>query len=125
MKNLKETFIANAESYALAMRMIFEEKVEGGEYKNYSRLEKSSTKKCHDIFLKMRDDGTLKELEPYMLHESEYVRYLTAAYCLYSHPELAEKILEDLIEARHPISFHALGALKGWRGIPWTENRYK
>jgi hypothetical protein len=126
MKTMREQYLENAEKYALAYKTIFEDNVEGNEYKKFSRMETAAAKKCQAIFLTLRDSNRLSEIEDLMLHSNPYVRYISAAHGLYSNPQLAEKTLEELIETDgHKIRMHALSTLKAWRNIPWTEDRYK
>jgi len=126
MKSLQEKYLENAEKYAEAYKAIFEDEIEGDEYKKCSRLEKKSSKKCHQIFEELQQSNSLNEIEEFMFHHNPYVRYLAASHCLFSNNETAEKVLENLIESKdHKIQMHALTSLKAWRKIPWTEERYK
>lgn len=123
---MKEKYLENALKYAAAFKAIFEDKVEGEEYKRFSRMEKAAGKKCTELFLKLKQARQLFELEDFMLHENPYVRYLVSNHAIKSNPRLAEKTLEELIESKdHKIQMHALTSLKVWRNIPWTEDRYK
>lgn len=127
MKTLKILYKENAEKYAVAYKTIFEDGVvQGLQYRKLARKERAAAKRCHEIFVALRAQNLLEEIEEFMLHESPYVRYLASADCLFSNTELAEKTLEDLIEISGPkIRVHALATLKAWRNIPWTEDRYK
>lgn len=126
MKSLKEKYLENAEKYAVAFKAIFEDKVVGNDYKKYSRFEKDASKKCHEIFESLRSSNNLVEIEGFMKHDNPYVRYLAASHGLFHNSKLAEEVLENLIETNnHKIQMHALGGLKAWRKIPWTEDRYK
>jgi len=80
-------------------------------------MEKSSMKKCHEIFEVLRESNRLAEIEEYMYNENPYVRYITSAYCLFlSTPQVAVKTLEELIKSDdHRIQSHAWATLKGWR----------
>ena len=113
---MKEQYLENALNYAEAFKAIFEDKVEGKEYRRSSRKEKAGGKKCHEIFEVLREANRLAEIEEYMYNENPYVRYITSAYCLFSNPEIAEKTLEELIKTDdHEIQSHAWATLKGWR----------
>lgn len=126
MKSLQEKYLENAQNYAEAYKAIFEDEIEGDEYKKYSRLEKKSSKKCHEIFEELRRLNRLNEIDDIMFNNNPYVRYLAASHCLFSDTQTAELVLEELIESKnHKIQMHALTSLKAWRNISWEEDRYK
>ncbi|MGV3610862.1 MAG: hypothetical protein ACO1N0_07935 [Fluviicola sp.] len=127
MISLKEEFKKNAEKYSEAVDLLFtqpplEQKLRA----KAQRIEKSSFKKCNEVCTILKETTNLFQIEEFMDHQSPHVRYLSAAYCLYSDPEKAEKILEELIESYSgEIHLKALTTLKAWRNIPWAEDRYK
>lgn len=126
MKTLKEKYQEYITNYAEAYKAIFEDKVEGKEYAKYSRQEKTSGKKSGEVFAMLKAQNNANQIEEFMNHENPYVRYMAAVDSLTENPTKAEKVLEDLIESKnHKIQMHALSALKIWRKIPWTEDRYK
>lgn len=123
---MKEKYLENALKYATAFKAIFEDKVEGEDYKRFSRMEKVGLQKCQEIFESLHKSNRLSEIEEHMFNENPYVRYLASAHGLFSNTRLAEETLENLIESNsHKIRMQALTTLKAWRNIPWTEDRYK
>lgn len=127
MKSLKEEFKDNAEKYSEAVDLLFTQPpLEKKLRAKAQRIEKSSFKKCNDVCTILKETMNLFQIEEFMDHQSPHVRYLSAAYCLFSNTEVAEKTLENLIEShRGHIAMKALETLKAWRKIPWTEDRYK
>lgn len=127
MKSLKEEYKHNAERYSDALNLIYsDDPIEKKLRSKNLRIEKSTLKKCQEIFIVLRETKNLFQIEEFMFHESPHIRCLSAAHCLYSNPDVAESVLEELIESYSgEIRLSALTTLKAWRNIPWTEDRYK
>lgn len=58
--------------------------------------------KLDKLCKKAKEEGYLHEINDLMFHEDKYVRCVTAMYCLFTNPEVAEKVLEKLMELPKP-----------------------
>lgn len=126
MKTEKEKFELSALKYAHFMKLVFESNWSEIEKKKFQRSANQANKRCFDIFVELRKSQRISEIEEFMHHNDPFIRCLTAPLCLYSDPETAEKVLEDIIEtSKGVLNIHALLALKAWRKIPLSEDRYK
>lgn len=90
-----------------------EKAIEAGNAKianiNYDKISK--------IVEEWREDPEvdLRELEPLLEHEEDYVKYSTAFVLIPILPEKAENVLEALASKRGNVSFDARMLLQEWR----------
>ena len=126
MISKRDLYLKHALQYAHAVNALYDDKIERSEHKKWQKTTNQEAKKCYDIFDDLRKSNKIYELEDLMFHEDPHVRCLSASCCLHSDSQTAEKVLEELIESYNgEIGMSALTSLKVWRGVPWTEDRYK
>lgn len=126
MKTEKEKFEDSALKYAHFMKLVFESDCSENDKKKFQKSANQVHKKCFDIFDTLLKSERISEIDEFMHHKDPYIRCLTAPLCLYSDPVTAEKVLEEIIETKTGVlNIHASLALKAWRKIPLSEERYR
>jgi len=114
----KEKYLELALKYASFEKQGFETiPVIKSELSKNVRKANAARDKLDKLCKQAKDEGYLNEINEFMSHEDKYVRCVTAMYCLFTNPEVAEKVLEQLLELPkpNPVGVQAFTILEVWR----------
>lgn len=118
MSKVREEFFKCASKYSEAMEQVFEtdniSKTDRSKHLKIVNQMIGKMKKIHkDAFL----SNELSDLEQFMYHDNKYIRCVGATYCLTIKPEIAEDILNKLIDLPVPnyVGPIALLNLDAWK----------
>ncbi|MNE32163.1 hypothetical protein D3C87_22570 [compost metagenome] len=106
MNLFKEKYLELVLQYALHQKQGFEtEPVIQSELTKCVRKANAVRDKLDKLCEQAKNEGCLNEINDFMFHEDKYVRSLTGMYCLFTNPEVAEKVLQDIVDL--PVPNHA------------------
>jgi len=101
--NFKEDYLVLALQYASFEKQAFEATaITKSEISKYVRKANAIRDKLDKLCEQANDEGCLNVINEFMFHEDKYIRCVTAMYCLFTNPTVAEKVLEDLLELPKP-----------------------
>jgi hypothetical protein len=102
MAKIKEEFLKRAIKYAEAKEEVFDKENSQKDRSKYLRIANKMLGEIKEIYRHAYHNNELKEIEEFMFHENKYIRCIAATYSLLSNPELAEKVLNDLLKLPAP-----------------------
>lgn len=106
MNSFKEKYFELVLQYASFQKQGFEvTPVIKSEVTKYVRKSNAVRDKINKLCKQAKDEGNLNEINNFMFHEDKYIRSLTGMYCLFTNPEVAEKVLQDIVNL--PVPNHA------------------
>ncbi|WP_300667123.1 hypothetical protein [Fluviicola sp.] len=106
MNSFKEKYFELVLQYASFQRQGFETTpVVKSELAKYVRKSNAVRDKISALCKQAKDEGYLNDINEFMFHEDKYVRCLSAMYCLFTDPKVAEKVLEEIDNL--PVPNHA------------------
>jgi hypothetical protein len=117
MLTFREEFLKLALEFADVTEKAFERNSEKSEMSKNIKISRQLRTKLDSICQKAKKDEILYQIEGFMSHDNKYIRCLAAMYSLFTFPELAEKILEELMDLPKPnaVGAQAFTILEVWR----------
>ena len=118
MNSFKEQYLELALKYASFEKQGFETTpVVKSEVTKNVRKANAMRDKLDKICKLAKDEGYLNDINEFMSHEDKYIRCVTAMYCLFTDPNMAEKVLEELLELPKPnrVGANAFTILEVWK----------
>ncbi len=118
MNLFKENYLKLALQYASYQKQGFETTlVVKSELAKFVRKSNAVRDKLDKLCTEAKDEGNLNEINDFMFHEDKYIRCLTAMYCLFTNPEVAKKVLDELMELPkpNPAGTQAFTILEVWK----------
>lgn len=117
MSDVKQYFLEYATAYAGAMEEIYEKKNSSVDRKRNLRVVNQMIDKLKKIYKQAYFANELHEIEDLLFHENKYIRSVAATYSLIYNPDLAQKVLNDLIYLPVPnyVAPTARLSLESWK----------